>query len=355
MNRYAHHGSNAFNQQLDDTLRAITLDTEAALGGNLVALILGGGYGRGEGGVEIVAGGERPYNDLDLALVVKTPSAVPQAVLARISAVYARQLGIHVDYSRPLTVTAICNWPPLLVWHDLLNGHQVLSGPADILTAHAPDAVKSHPPPIEALRLLLNRGAGLLWATRVLRFDEPEPDRGFIRRNAYKLALALGDALLLSHGRFATPYRGRDALLERLAEADDAVAALDLLPPYRDALTFKFSPHALAHQTVDANALASLAGQWARVLLLTEERRTGRTWPDIRAYAADPCIRENEMHHAREIPRNIARNLRVGRINWQHPRELLYRELSRLLARNPSEPGWREGTNGVLRIWKRYN
>ncbi len=355
MNKYAFHGSTAFNQQLDDTLRAITRETEAALNDNLVALILGGGYGRGEGGVEIVDGVENPYNDLDLTLVVKKPAAIPQTALDRISAVYAKQLGIHVDYSRPLTISAIRNWPAWLVWHDLLNGHHVLSGPSDILTAHAPDAVKAHPPPIEALRLLLNRGTGLLWATRVVRFDEPEPDRGFIRRNAFKLALALGDALLISYERFATPYRGRDALLEKLAKEQSEIAALDLLPLYRDALTFKFSPHALEHQTVDANTLADLAGQWTRVLLLTEERRTGRTWPYIQAYAADKCIREQEMHQARELPRNIVRNLRVGRLNWRHPREGLYREVSRLLAQNPPDPDWRERTNAVLRIWERYN
>jgi len=355
MNNYAHHGSNAFNQQLADTLGAISRETESALKDNLVALILGGGYGRGEGGVEIIEGVEKPYNDLDLTLVVKNPSAIAQAELNRISSTYAKQLGIHVDYSRALTISAIRNWPAWLVWHDLLNGHQVLLGPADILTAHAPDAVKSQPPPIEALRLLLNRGAGLLWATRVVHFAEPEPDRGFVRRNAFKLALALGDALLICYGRFTTAYRGRVALLEKLAEAESAVAALDLLPLYRDAMTFKFSPHMLAPQVVDATTLASLASQWARVLLLTEQRRTGCFWPDIQAYAADNRIREKHMHRGREIPRNLARNLRVGCLNWQHPRERLYREVSRLLMPNPPGADWRERTNRALRIWERYN
>jgi hypothetical protein len=355
MKNYAYHASLAFNRQLDDTLRAITRETEVALGANLVALILGGGYGRGEGGVEMVDGEEKPYNDLDLTLVVRRPASIAQSELNRISSTYASELGIHVDYSRPLTIPAIRHWPPWLVWHDLLNGHQVLSGPRDILTANAPDAVRTHPPPIEALRLLLNRGAGLLWATRVMRFAEPEPDRGFTRRNAFKLALALGDALLVAYGRFATPYRGRDARLEALAEAESAVAALDLLPLYRDALTFKFSPHALARQTVDADTLADLTRRWACVMLLTEQRRTGSAWSDIQHYAADRFIREIDMHRPREILRNFARNLRIGQVNWRHPREALYRDITQLLAQTTPADDWRPHVHSFIKIWERYN
>ena len=55
------------------------------------------------------------------------------------------------------------------MWYDLLNGHIVIKGPSDILSAHAPAALKKTLPVIEATRLVLNRGAGLLWALRVVR------------------------------------------------------------------------------------------------------------------------------------------------------------------------------------------
>lgn len=355
MTSYAYHGSHAFNTWLDTILNTFTREVEAALGSNLEALILGGGYGRGEGGIEIIDGTEFPYNDLDFTLVVNAPASVPHTKLNTISNTYAEQLGIHVDFSRPLTLKAIQHWPPWLMWHDLLNGHIVLSGPEDVLTAHAPDSVKAPPPPIEALRLLLNRGAGLLWAMRVVRDAEPEPDRGFTLRNAYKLLLALGDALLISYGRYATSYRGRDALLEPLAKDRVAVRDLQLVVAYRDALRFKFSPHEFSETRIDNAALVSHARLWAQVLRLTEERRTGRSWRDIDDYAADGFIREHAMHQLPELSKNVIRNLRCRRLSWKHPRERLYRDITRLLTRDPAPADWHDRSAAALKIWNQYN
>lgn len=355
MNSYAYHGSEAFNQWMDGILQTFTRDVEAAMGDNLVALILGGGYGRGEGGVEILDGKELPYNDLDFTLAVRDTASVPHAELDRISKEYAKQLKIHVDFSRPLTIAAIQNWPPWLMWYDLLNGHIILSGPQDVLTANAPDSVKAPPPPIEALRLLLNRGAGLLWAMRVARHVEPEPDRGFVVRNYYKLILALGDALLIAHERFATPYRGRDSLLETLESDEPKAHDLGLLSAYRDALRFKFSPHEFNDAVIDEAVLQEAAQLWARVMLLTERRRTGKTWDSMSAYAGDPMIREAAMHVATELPKNVIRNLRCKRFSARHPREWLYREVSTLLMAAPPSADWSDRSATALAIWDRYN
>src|SRR5262249_31081427 len=144
--------------------------------------------------------------------------------------------------SRPLTVEDVRRWPPTLMWSDLLHGHHVLHGPPDILTANAPAMPSESLAAIEATRLLLNRGAGLLWATRVLRACEPAPDADSLRRNSYKCALAIGDALLISHGRFETAYTGRNKRLAKLLAEWRAPFAFDLQPIYDDALQFKFSP-----------------------------------------------------------------------------------------------------------------
>lgn len=355
MNTYAYHGSQTFNQWMDSVLQRFTRDVETAMEDNLVALILGGGYGRGEGGIEVIDGKELPYNDLDFTLVVENTASVPHAELDRISKDYAKQLKIHVDFSRPLTAAAIQHWPPWLMWHDLLNGHIILSGPKDILSANAPDGVRASPPPIEALRLLLNRGVGLLWAMRVIRGAESEPDRGFVVRNYYKLLLALGDALLIAHTRFATPYRGRDALLETLEADEQAARDLGLLSAYRDALRFKFSPHEFNDAAIDDSVLREAARHWARVMLLTEQRRTGKTWNSIAAYASDSMIRERTMHGVVELPKNIIRNLRFSRFTWRHPREWLYREIAQLLTAAQPPQDWSERSATALAIWERYN
>jgi len=195
---YADHGSEMFNARMHDVSLRIGADVEQALGSNFVALILGGGYGRGEGGVVRVDGVEQPYNDLDFTLVVRRKNSVPWDKLDAISEHYEEEIHIDVDFSRPLAIRDIETWPHWLMWYDLLNGHIVIKGPSDILTAHAPAGLKKTLPAIEATRLVLNRGAGLLWALRVVRGAENTPDPDFTRRNYYKCILAMGDGLLIA-------------------------------------------------------------------------------------------------------------------------------------------------------------
>lgn len=353
MNIYAHHGSQAFNEWMDSILQEFTRDTEKLLGDKLVGLILGGGYGRGEGGVELIDGKECPYNDLDFTLVVKNAQDVPAQALLDLTAVYAKRLKIHVDFSRPLTVAAIQNWPSWLMWHDLLNGHIVMSGPQDILSANAPEHVKVHPPKIEALRLHLNRGAGLVWALRVARGDEPEPDRGFVIRNYYKTMLAIGDAVLLSRGRFTTAYRGRDEIIDALSAEDETVRALNLQERYREALRFKFSPHEFADAKIGVAELLDEAQLWFDVLLDTEKVRTGKSWATPQDYAADRMVREPEMNTLSELPKNVLRNVRYGKMALRHPREGLYREITNLLLDQSGD--WAARSAAALKIWDRYN
>jgi len=107
---YADHGSAEFNARMHDVCLRIASDVEQALGNNFVALILGGGYGRGEGGVIRVDGVEQPYNDLDFTLIVKRRNDVPWNKLDAISEHYEEEIHIDVDFSRPLTLHDIETW-----------------------------------------------------------------------------------------------------------------------------------------------------------------------------------------------------------------------------------------------------
>lgn len=353
---YARHASAAFNARLDGTLRALTAEVKACLGDALTALVLGGGYGRGEGGIVRRDGAEAPYNDLDLTLVVRERRGLPLDALDAIRRGYERLLGIEVDFSRPLTLEDIRRWPPWLMWFDLLHGHIVLAGPPDVLAANAPPALQEPPAPIEATRLLLNRGAGLLWAMRVVAGVEAPPDDDFVRRNYYKCALALGDALLLAHRRFATPYAGRDGRLARLAAEVPAVAAVAPGPLYAAALGFKFRPDDAPALPLDAAALAALAGQWGAVFLHVERERTGAAWVDLGGYAAWRGLREPEQHAGRRLLRNLVQNGRRGVWSWRYPREALYRELPVLLgSAGPRPADWAARSAGFLAVWRRFN
>ena len=356
MTSYAFQASPEFNQQMGDVLGEIADETARTLGSGLVALVLGGGYGRGEGGVFLRESREEPYNDLDLTLVVTDRSLPALSRLRPIEEHYAARLGIHVDFSRPLTVADIAHWPHWLMWQDLLNGHVVLKGPPDILTANAPASLLAPLPPVEALRLLLNRGAGLLWARRVLAGCEPEPDPGFVGRNYWKAALALGDAILIASQRHQTAYRGRDKVFQLIADQDTTVRDLDLGTLYTQALEFKFSPHRFADKAQTDASLLALAQRWAQALLLVESRRTGRTFTDVTDYAAWQGRREPELSTWSGLPKNLLRNLRLGHLSALYPREGLYRRLPGLLCQvEPGGYAWSAATNRLLSIWRRYN
>lgn len=353
--RFAEHGSDAFNDSLESAVADLAADVRAALGNRLVALVLGGGYARAEGGVANVNGREQAYNDLDFTLIVDRKPFDSEKFLAPISAKYGQRLGIDVDFSRPLTLDDIRRWPHWLMWTDLLCGHRVIAGDEGVLTDNAPAVLRESPPLIEATRLLLNRGAGLLWSLRIRRGLDKPHDADFVRRNLHKCVLAMGDAAIIVHKRHQTPYRGRDILLAILETQDPAVAKFALLEPYREALAFRLRPGIAEPDTYPEAALLKLAEDWAAVWLFTESARAHRPFADVKQYCAWSAIREPEQHGPARWPRNLVRNAQAGRLSLRYPREKLFRELPKLLTTDVAAPDWAARSAEFLTLWRRFN
>jgi hypothetical protein len=353
---FASHASEVFNARLGAVLDRLSAEVAREVGPGLVAVILGGGYGRGEGGVVVEDGNEKPYNDLDLTLVVRPGTPRCGEVLEAIGRRYEAELGIAVDFGAPLTTAEVASLPPFLRWHDLALGHRVLLGPADVLASRIPARLLEPPPPIEALRLLLNRGAGLLWALRVVRGFEPAPDPDFVRRNRFKCLLALGDAVTIAAGRYRCPYSGRAERLQAIAAEFPDVAALDLVDRYREALEFKFRPDHLPPGQPGESILADTAGAWGRVLVHIETLRLGRPFESVDAYTALGGTREANTNRAWDVPGNLVRNLTIGKgFFWQHPREGLYRRLPVLLGlTREGSPDWAAESADWLATWRRF-
>ncbi len=354
---YALHGSPAFNERLDVQLQALAHDVQALLGDNLVALLLGGGYGRGEGGVVWRGGREHPYNDVDLVLVVRRRTGVPTAELAHLGERYGKEMGLEVDFSRPLTMATVRELPHTLRWYELVNGHRVLAGPQNLFTDHVPACSHSPLPASEAVALLLNRGAGLLWAMRVERDVAQPPDSDFVRRNYYKCLLALGDALLIAHGRYVPRYRGRERRFTALVAENSEIAAWQLLEPYRQALTFKLTPGALPEEPFGIARLDELADAWGQVLLHVERRRTGKCWGTVDEYARWSGLREPMVQPTllRRV-RYAWYNARTGVASLRSPREHLHRALPVLLGLTRHRRlRWSAASAEFLGLWFRFN
>ncbi len=230
MGRYVAGESPAMDRLVEETVECIGASIDAMRIPRLGGVVLGGGYGRGEGGVYVdPAGGEHLYNDLDFYVVSADGAsgaelAAIDAALAPFSAEWTRRLGVHVDFSPAKTPWRIKHDEERVMIQELVHGYVDVAGlPGEELFSRVgrrpPDAF----PLTEAVRLLMNRGVGLVLAME-------SDDAAFAARNVNKCVLGAGDAALIA--RHA--YEWKTA---------DRAAALGW-PEYDAAMAWKFRPSA---------------------------------------------------------------------------------------------------------------
>lgn len=195
----------------------------------LRALVLTGGFARGEGAVRDGA----PQNDYDLVAVRGLgPPRVPYDKMRRR---LEQRLGLHIDlaavWERRLRFTA-----PSIFWYETALRGQVLWGDRSVLrripTRQSQDIRRD-----EAMRLLVNRSAGLLLATR-----QGDDDK---RIQASKALLGALDAELLVRGQFPPTHRERWTAFEELLSAGVCPPSLEgRIKDLQWALVFKTDPEA---------------------------------------------------------------------------------------------------------------
>lgn len=191
------------HRQLEQVVSAVYEAIDA-----VESIVLTGSFGRGEGGVyQDAQGAYHPVNDYDLLVVSPQNQAEPLRKLGRD---LAGRLGLdYVDLGWSDGQWAAL---PLSVSHyDLKYGSQVLAGDPDIL--HRIPAYGSADLPLyEAVKLLLNRSAGLLTGLNAqwLEGQAPLPDQSrYMSNQIAKAWMALGDWHLIRWGGYDASYRLR--------------------------------------------------------------------------------------------------------------------------------------------------
>ncbi|TAG29998.1 MAG: hypothetical protein EAZ36_03880, partial [Verrucomicrobia bacterium] len=332
-----------------------------------VALVLAGGYGRGEGGVFRVAEGAAAelYNDLEFFLFLK-PEADAGAA-ARWCEGWEKagtaELGIDVEFKRD-AAGVLCDGAPTMFWHDLLQGHRVVWGDAGLL-AGAPARLRDPAglPASEATRLLFNRGSGL-WFARLKLDGGRAEDGGFVQRNHQKARLALGDAVLALAGRHHGLCEER---ARRIAAGgfDTPPGWARIVAWHAGGVAFKLRPrHRAAGRNELAEAQAALTAAWLEVFLWVEGRRLGKTFRGASDYAEfrgrlfpETPVWRNVALHARD-------RLKRGEAlpGWtDYPRAALQRALVAALAGGAEAGARRIGVADTAypaayaRWWARYN
>lgn len=246
MSKYTLTGSEKLDKLIDEQLQLVTEELLTLIDKkDLVAFVLGGGYGRGEGGVLVEDGEESLYNDYDLFVITKNISHIKkkkyQDKMIKIHKKFTPMFKIDVDVGPIQTVASISSAPHWMMWYELKNGMKILWGNKN-LKEYFPHYTEGEMPIMEAYRLLLNRGVGLLLCKEHFNTFEEEESREFIQRNIRKGQLAMGDAFLIKEHKFHYSYKHRSEIFEGLND-NPIVHELNLYNNYMKAYKFKISPH----------------------------------------------------------------------------------------------------------------
>ena len=299
------------------------------------AVALGGGYGRGEGGATLDG---MPYNDMDFFVIMngQSPSPGLQRLLSSISSEWHGKLAIDIDFCCVKSLKDLYKDADTLMIQELFAGKRIIFGDEHIFD-NAPVRPFSELPWTEAARLLLNRGAGLLFA-RQRAADPAEAD--FVRRNLHKAALGCGDAILVVHHDY------RPTGTERLEALRNYHEASWLISSYEDALAFKYAP--CAGKEPD---YAHILDCWLRTMALVATEITRRIassdtyFSACRIADAGPRSLKSMILSLCSAPilPSLLSPIAV------HPRVKLLRLLTVCLE-NPEHE-----TETFIRLWKRYN
>jgi hypothetical protein len=240
--QYTRIGDSDLERRLSAWLREIAADLETLdPASRPLAVYLGGGYGRGDGGVAVKAEGSSLYNDLDFFVFGKNFLHCRRVnrALQSLHRKWSEILNVEVDFSLAKSERRLSSLFPTLMFQELLQGHEQIYGDRDVL-AGLPRLPPTELPAIEGFRLLLNRGAGILFAAEQILAPSGMDcqQRDFAVRNLHKAVLGCGDALLLTQGR----YRWKsDERLEELRTLQLPFIR-ELSKAYNQALDFRALP-----------------------------------------------------------------------------------------------------------------
>ena len=188
---------------------------------DLVGLVLVGGFGRGEGGLQLQEGRYRPENDYDFEMITTQTANIEK--LHQNERHLAQTLGVkwvHIENRQKQDLPTL---PFTQYIYDLKYGGQIIYGPNNLLDA-IPDMHHSEMPLCEGEKLLHTR----LWCflgAYDSDFKKREPtqkEASFLISQMSKALLAICDAHLMLKGDYQVKYTNKSQhFLEKVTASDD--------------------------------------------------------------------------------------------------------------------------------------
>jgi hypothetical protein len=313
--------------------------------GRIDGLLLGGGYGRGEGGVLRTKDWDQPYNDLDFYVFIAGTHWLNEKCHARALHQAGEELtsiaGIEVEFKIE-SLARLRRAPISMFSYDLLAGHKWIKGDERLLRGCEHHLQAERIPLHEGARLLLNRCSGLLFAT------DSGQSADFIRRNIAKAQLALGDAVLTRFGKY------HSSCLERAKRAKtlfiDTPWWAEVQQQHEIGVEFKLHPYRSTEPREELvrehQAVSALARQ---VWLWYESHRLSLPFNSVREYVMSDANKCPETGAVKNLLINLKE---FGRPSLRYPRERLFKSCPVLLWEHRPGP---DSIGEYHSVWRRFS
>jgi rhamnosyltransferase len=346
--RFTMDGSDALEAHLMRMCEKVLGGVRALIPENkLEALVLGGGYGRGQGGVLKTNSGDAPYNDLEFYIFLRGNRVLNERkyheLLEELGERLSGLAGLHVEFKVD-SLERLRRSPVTMFSYDLISGHRIFWGGENIFKGCEHHLEAAEIPHAEATRLLFNRCTGLLLAKELLKKRELTAENAdFIGRNLAKAKLALGDVILAQAGRYHWNCVRRNKALSELVVQGNPDWLKEVRELHAAGVAFKLRPEqilkSLEQFQVEHDRISDLANQ---VWLWLESRRLGQAFSSAREYALSGIPKcDSPASRWRSQTRNVlltARSFGIGgglNGGTRYPRERLLNALPLLLWEEP--------------------
>jgi hypothetical protein len=369
--RFTVDGSDALERKLAQICENVRSGVQSLVRGNkLEALVLGGGYGRGQGGVLKTSSGDEPYNDLEFYVFLRGNrlwnSRKYGKAFHRLGENLSALAGLHVEFKLDSLARLRCS-PVTMFSYDLVSGHKEILAQKKHRTSNiehrTSNGGRAEPfgvqcPPVfagcqhhleakdiplrEATRLLFNRSTGLLLVKELLRKESLTPDENdFVGRNLAKAQLAFGDVVLTAFGRYHWSCVERRDRLEQPGPMDELPWLAECRQHHRRGVEFKLHPRRFVKSLDEFRLEHREISAFARQLWLwLESRRLNESFASVDDYVAS---RKNKCPDTSAF-RNLLLNAKTfgpasvfDRMSRCYPRERLLNSLPRLLWEETSD------------------
>lgn len=362
--RFTRDGGAGLEARLEANCCAVVDGVRAVVGGDhLVGIVLGGGYGRGEGGVLRHRGEELPYNDMEFYVFVRGHAVVRErrlrGPLRELGHALSADAGLEVEF-KVLTLDKLQGSAVSMFYYDLVAGHRVVFGDPRLLESCSHHLAADRIPQHEATRLLMNRCSGLLFSrVRLGLRDFGEEDSDYVGRNLAKARLAFGDVVLTVLGRYhwsCVERHSRLCQLRReggLAEELSGIELEPLIDSHAEGVEFKLHPvrdRSTREKLVERHRALTETGRW--LWLWVEGRRLGcrfATTGDYIEHGGDKCPEVGVIRRMLVSARAFGPQVLMNRSGWRYPRERLYHGLALLLWGGSEGPVWGDRGVGSMR------